>query len=116
VQFHHRARNAGQTGDMLAAGLSPTVGLRQKEHVLHDHRHALEIFEVRAQHISQRVGIACFAQSNFSAPHQRRQRREQFMRNISIEGFQLPVPCAVAPPRVASVVKAATTRRISKRL
>mgnify|MGYP000904158448 CR=1 FL=1 len=28
----------------------------------------------------------------------------------------LPVPCAVAPPRVAPVVKAATTRRISKRL
>ena len=89
MQFHHRARNAGQTGDMLAAGFSSSVGLRQEEHVLHDHRHALDIFEVRAQHIPQRVGIACFAQSDFGAPHQRRQRREQFMRNVSIEGFQL---------------------------
>ena len=70
VQVHHRARNIGQAVDVFAAGLGSAVGLRQEEHVLHDHRHALEVFEMRTQYIPKRVGVACLAQSDLGASHQ----------------------------------------------
>ena len=89
VQFRHRIHNAGQAVYALSAGLCPTVSLRQKQHVLHDHRHSLQIFEVIPQHVSQRLDIACFAQSDLCASHQCCQRREQFVRDVGVERFKL---------------------------
>jgi hypothetical protein len=61
------------------------------------------------------VGVARLAQSDFGASHQRRQRREQFMRNVGIEGFQLFVgPVQTLQQLVDMLPPAEPVRRVER--
>jgi hypothetical protein len=89
VIVSHLPGHPGQAGRRHAPRRTATIGLREKEHVLHDASHALQFFQVRPEHLAQFFGTASPAQRQFGAADQGGQRGAQLMRHIGIESFEL---------------------------
>ena len=80
-----------QTGNPRQSRALATVGVREKQHVRNNARHALQIFEIGGQNVAQLLCAAWLAQGQFTAADQRGQRCVEFMGYIGVEGFHLPV-------------------------
>ena len=87
VVFRHPLRQRSQAGRGHTARRTATIGLREKEHVLHDASHALQFFQVRPEHLAQFFGTARPAQRQFGAADQGGEWGAQLMRHIGIESF-----------------------------
>ena len=89
MELDDLGRERGEAADRASARPLAAIGLREEEHVIDETREAVQILEIRSQHVSQLGNAALAAQGKFGLADQGRQRSAKFVSDVRIEPFQL---------------------------
>ena len=89
MELDDLGRERGEAADRASARPLAAIGLREEEHVIDETREAVQILEIRSQHVSQLGNAALAAQGKFGLADQCRQRSAKFVSDVRIEPFQL---------------------------
>jgi hypothetical protein len=91
VELEHLQRQRRQAHRRAAPRDGTAVGLREEQHVVDQHRHALHLLEVGQQRLAQRLGRALARQRQLGLADEVGQRRAQLVRDVGVEALELRI-------------------------